>query len=112
MLRPFSILLSFTILFSLLISCHNCICAPSDGLRLGMISFDSADIDTMIIRKFEKESNFSHLIDTSLWDRSKVIFSAQNDTFQMGAFLGGILLQSKFDYQISIPSVNRTISVT
>ena len=30
----------------------------------------------------------------------------------MGAFLGGILLQSKFDYQIFIPAVNRTTNLT
>jgi hypothetical protein len=108
MLRFFSLI----VLLALFTSCHNCICALSEGLRLGLISFDSTEIDTMIIRKFDKGSNFSHLIDTSQWDRSKVAFYSYNDTFQMGAFLGGILLQSKFDYQVFIPAVNRTINIT
>src|SRR5258705_3698469 len=95
--------LAFIIASTFMISCQNCICLTSDGLKLGMVSFDSTDIDTIIIRKFEKGNNFNQLIDTSQWDRAKVIFRAQNDTFQMGAFIGGILLQSKFDYQAFIP---------
>ena len=93
-------------------SCQNCVCIPSDGLRLAMISFDSADIDTLILRKFAKGSGFSHMIDTVQWDRSKVVFSVRNDTFQMGAFVGGILPQSKFDYQVFLPAPNRTFSIT
>jgi len=77
-----------------------------------MVSFDSTDIDTIIIRKFEKGSDFSHFIDTSQWDRNNVVFSARNDTFQMGAYIGGILLQSKFDYQVFIPSLNKIFSIT
>jgi hypothetical protein len=77
-----------------------------------MISFDSSDIDTMIIRKFEKETNFNRMIDTSQWDRSKVVFHVQNDTLQMGAFVGDILLQSKYDYEVYVPAANRTFKVT
>ena len=77
-----------------------------------MVSFDSSDIDTMIIRKFERGTNFARMIDTSQWDRSKVVFRAEKDTFQMGAFIGGILLQSKFDYQVFVPALNRTFRIT
>lgn len=104
--------LAFIIASAFMISCQNCICLPSDGLKLGMVSFDSTDIDTIIIRKFEKGNNFNRLIDTSQWDRTKVIFYSQNDTFQMGAFLGGILLKSNFDYQVFVPALNRTYNIT
>ncbi len=104
--------LSSLLLFSILNSCQDCICLPSDGLRLGMISFDSTEIDTIMIRRFDKGSNFTRPIDSSQWDRSKVVFRAQNDTFQMGAFVGGILLQSKFDFEIYFPGLSRTFRIT
>jgi len=85
---------------------------PSDGLRLGMISFSSTEIDTLITRKFSKGSNFSKQIDTTIFDQNNVMFTAQNDTFQMGSWKGDILLSSKYDYQVFIPAINRTISVT
>jgi hypothetical protein len=105
-------LLSFISLFAFFASCDHCICAPSPGLRLAMVSFDSTDIDTMILRKFEKRSNFSRLVDTLQCDITKVVFRAQNDTFQMAAYSGALLLRSEFDYQIVLPALSRTFRIT
>jgi len=76
-----------------------------------MVSFDSTDIDTIIIRKFQKGNDFRDLVDTLQWDRARVIFHAQADTFQMSAFIGDILPQSTFDYQVYIPALNRTFKI-
>ena len=108
MLRGFVILLSVV----LLVSCQNCICIPSDGLRLGFVSFDSADVDTIIIRKFEKGNSFSHLVDTLQWDRSNLVFSHQKDTFEIGIRVGDILLKSNYDYNVVIPAINRTFAIS
>ena len=108
MLRSFT----FLILIVSIFSCHNCICVPSDGLRLGMISFSSTEIDTLITRKFSKGSNFSRQIDTTILDKNNVMFTAQNDTFQMSSWKGDILLSSKYDYQLYIPAINRLINIT
>lgn len=105
-----------TLVFILIIiffnSCNHCICGPSDGLRLGMVSFSATEIDTVITKKFVKGSNFSLHIDSTIMDQNNVMFKAQNDTFQMGSWRGDILLSSKYDYQVFIPAVNRTISIT
>ena len=87
-------------------------CLPSDGLRPGLIAFDSTDVDTIIIKRFEKGNNFTHGVDTSQWDRWKVVFTRQNDTFQMSIFVGDILLKSTSDYQVFIPSISRTFAIT
>jgi len=108
MLRAFLILLSV----SFFVSCQNCICLPSDGLRLGFISFDSTDVDTIIIRKFEKGNNFTHLVDTSQWDRNNVVFARQNDTLQLVIYVGYIRLKSNYDYKVIIPAINRTFAIT
>ena len=94
-----------------LASCHNCVCAPSNGLQLALITFDSTEVDTIITRKFQKGSNFSQLIDTVQWDRSRVDFRKHTDTFQMASWAGDLLLHSQYDYQVFIPAANRTFTV-
>lgn len=93
-------------------SCKNCNCVPSDGLKLGLISFDSSEINTIVIKKFEKGSGFNHLVDTSFFDRGINIFYPKNDTFEMAAYPGNMPLKSNFDYEIVITSANRTYQVT
>jgi len=87
-------------------------CVPSDGLRLGLVDFNSADADTIIVRKFQRGDNFTKLIDTLQWDNSNVVFYPRGDTLQMGEFIAGILLESKFDYQVFFPAVSRTYHIT
>jgi hypothetical protein len=87
-------------------------CVPSDGLQLGLVEFNSADIDTIIVRKFERGDNFTKLIDTLQWDQSNVIFYSRADTLQMGEFIESMLLQSKFDYQVYFPAAARTFHIT
>lgn len=108
MFRGFVILLS--VVFA--VSCQNCICIPSDGLRLGFVSFDSADVDTIIITKFEQGNSFSHLVDTLQWDRSNIVFTHQKDTFEIGIRVGDILLKSNYDYKVAIPAINRTFAIS
>lgn len=108
MLRGFAILLCVLAL----VSCQNCICLPSEGLRLGLVSFDSTDVDTIILSKFEKGTSFSHLVDTLQWDRSNLVFMHKNDTFEMGIHVGDILLKSNYDYKVVIPAINRTFAIS
>ena len=93
-------------------SCKNCVCLPSEGLRLTMISFTPSDVDTLVIRKFEKGTAFNHLIDTTQWDGSNVVFRAQNDTLEMAAMIGGLGLKSNFDYEVYVPAIGRTYKIS
>ena len=113
MLKTFMLrVIVFLFLVTSIASCKDCNCVPSDGLRLGLISFDSTEINTIVIRKFEKGSGFNHLIDTSLFDNGTNIFYPKKDTFEMGAFPGNMPLKSNFDYEINVPLANRTYQVT
>jgi hypothetical protein len=100
------------VLSAFLTACGNCICRQSEGLRLGLVSFDSTDVDTIIVRKFEKGNNFTHLVDTTEWDRTNVAFAHRNDTFEIGMFAPVILLKSGYDYKVVIPSVTKTFAIT
>ena len=104
--------LALILWLSSMISCQNCLCVPSDGLRLGLVAFDPSEIDTIVVRKFEKGKDFAKLIDTLQWDRMNVIFYARADRLEMGEFIGGMLLESKFDYQVFFPALDRTYSMT
>src|SRR5215831_14018643 len=92
--------LALVVCFASMISCQDCPCIPSDGLRLGLVAFDSADLEIIVVRKFAKGNLFANEIDTMRWDRTNVVFYAHSDTLEMGEFIGGMLLESKFDYQI------------
>jgi hypothetical protein len=92
-------------------SCHDCVCASSDGLKVSFISFDSTEIDTIIARKFQKGSNFTQLIDSLQWDKTNLSLNKHNDSFQMGSWIGKILLQSQYDYQLFMPANNRIFKI-
>jgi len=77
-----------------------------------MVSFDSTDVDTIILRKFEKGTNFTQLVDTLQWDRSNVVFTDQRDTFRIAIHVGDVLLKSGFDYKVVIPATNRTFQIS
>lgn len=104
--------ITFLILLVSIYSCQHCECVSSFGLRLGLISFDSADINKVVIRKFEKGTNFNHLLDTSIYDNGTNIFYPGNDTFEMRTFPGDMPLKSNFDYEVNFPSANRTYKIT
>ena len=100
------------LLLTSITSCHHCECVASWGLKLGFIDFNGTDIDTIIVRKFEKGNNFNHLLDTVQWDHSNVQFDSQGSTFRMRSWDGDLTLKSIFDYQVMIPSINRTYNIT
>jgi hypothetical protein len=93
-------------------SCHHCECVASNRLMLGFISFHATDIDTIVVRKFEKGNNFNHLLDTIQWDDSNVRFYDNGNAFLMGSWMADMLLKSNFDYEVTIPSTNRTYKIT
>lgn len=105
-------LITLLILLTSIYSCDHCKCVSSFGLRLGLAAFQPTDIDTIIVRKFEKGNNFNHLLDTVQWDRSNVMFEVQSDTFEMGSWNEIQLLRSQYDYKIYIPSINKTYQIT
>ena len=75
------------------------------------IGFPLADIDTFIIRKFEPGTNFQKQIDTSLvqhydYYQLAVTYQISHDTTFVNVQDNGI--KAGFDWEIFIPSLNRT----
>lgn len=100
-------LLAFT---SLLISCSDHPCSKAD-LSYRLIGFSDADADTIILRRFEKNSLV--VKDSFIFDPANAIrFARFGDTLNMVAYPGNALMASDHDYQVFFPGAARTISVT
>lgn len=102
-----SLILLLTIIIS---SCGESPCVKTE-LRYSLIGFSDAESDTIIIRRFTK--NTSQLTDTVLFDEANAIrFSRSNDTLTMGAYSSAALLESNYDYQLYFPQPNKVFNIT
>jgi len=102
----FSFLLLLTV--SALQSCTKTPCINAT-LEFGLISFSDTESDSIILRRFEKGSNFRSLTDTFLLD---IQFTRTNDTLNIASTRSIGLLTSRFDYEIYLPVAAKLFRVT
>ena len=96
-------------------ACGSYNCGEAEGLRISTIGLTAVEIDTIILRKFTKGSGFTSRIDTLSVNSSNALFQfpyTTKDTSFMGVLSAGVLLKSKYDYEIYIPAVNKLVSIT
>lgn len=89
---------------------HECKRAASN---IALVSYLPAETEAVIVRKFEKNSSFTTMIDTFYIDRLTSSYQNKNDTLEIFASYGaddGLL--SKYDYEIYLPGINRLYQVT
>lgn len=90
-------------------SCGEYPCAKAD-LRYGLIGFTNAESDTIIIRRFTKNSLV--VKDSFFFDENNPIrFQRFADTLQMVAYTSDALLESNFDYQIFFPGAGKIFNI-
>ncbi len=108
-MKKILILASLIIILS---SCDREIECGDPPINLNFIGFSQSSLDTIVIRKFSKESNFQNQIDSiQATSRNSTIVNT-SDTASLN--LGDIYRNPRFgfDWQIFIPSINRTIYLT
>jgi len=97
-------------------ACKSIHCSNQDIVPV-FIGFSASDIDTFIIRTYQKADNFQHLLDTALITNDKRMgwYISSNDTTTVVLdFIGGErkkYLIPGYDWQIYIPSLQRTDSI-
>jgi hypothetical protein len=97
-------------LILILASCGESPCIKT-VLRYSLIGFSDAESDTIIIRRFTK--NTSQLKDTFFFDETNAIrFNRSNDTLTMTAYSSTALLESNYDYQLYFPQPNKLFNIT
>lgn len=95
----------------LLASCGQYPCAKGE-LRYHLIDFSDADADTIILRRFPKNSTI--LADSFVFNETNPIrfVRVSSDTLVMPFYITTGLLQSNYDYQLYFPGAARVISIT
>ena len=101
-------------LSTLFLSCtkeYDCLDNPIVPL---FINFSSNDLDTLTLRKFKAEDNFHTLIDTiSIITDSNEIFSYYDSSAGAALILHKeIGIRNGYDWQLCIPSKNKTICIS
>lgn len=89
---------------------HKCLRVES---HIVLVSYLPAETEAVIVKRFEKNSDFATLTDTFPLNRLNSTYQHKNDTLEIFASFGtdnGLL--SKYDYEIYLPAVNRLYRVT
>jgi hypothetical protein len=92
-------------------SCNNCRCVDVDATP-NFIGFDSSDISSIVIKKFEKGSGFTKFIDSVHLTTNDFCIQMRGDTIDFPARSGDLSINPRFDWKILLPNVNRSYNIT
>lgn len=106
------LLLSYTILLaiaaSLLQACTKTDCADAE-LHFGLVGFSDHEADSIILRRFTKNSGFTSLVDTARLD---IGFKRSNDTLGIASQLVNLQMTSGYDFEFYFPVAGRSYRIT
>lgn len=99
-----------TILFVITIF-PNCGTTPCGiaTLDYGLIGFADQESQNIVLRKFEKNSNFTNKFDTIILQTQ---FTRSNDTLEIAINKSDELLLSQYDYEVYFPSASRVFRIS
>jgi hypothetical protein len=105
----YKFLILYLVAFSV-ISCSEYPCTKGD-LRFTLIGFSDTESDTIILRRFQKNSLV--IKDSfSFTPLNPIRFARFGDTLTMTAYLSDALMQSDYDYQLFFPGAGRMFHIT
>jgi hypothetical protein len=85
----------------------------SDGyIVVNFIDYTSEELDTLVIKKFTNTIPQEEIFSRTLIKDSTMSFRVSNDTSQLSTFFNPDFFTQSYNWQIIIPSVNKTISIT
>ena len=105
---------------TLLLSCTMRVPCDDGNIKLGFISFSDTATNSFILRQFKKATNFKTLVDTILITQTNGSYKKFNDSLQVeysfntkhGYTSSKHGLTSEFDYEIYLPSLNKTFQIS
>jgi len=106
----------FLLLFST-VSFFSCDYRCRDNeLKLAFVNFDSADINTILVRRYQPDNTFQNPIDTILITRNngRYMFTLVSDTTIIFRNSSDDSLQivSGYDWEFYLPTANKTIRIS
>ena len=102
----------FGCLLILISSCNSEYNCSNNTLKLTFIGYSKADVDTLIVKKYAANTNFQELQDSMVITRDTSGIAQSNDTISFGVNAPNNIIQFGSDWQVSIPSTNKTISIS
>lgn len=112
MKRIFAVLIISVTIISVTASCGGTCSCMDDSLVPAFIGYDTSELDTVIIKRFAKGSNFGQQLDSFAFTTATVVYSKSGDTTNIVAMRGDQRLSVDSDWQVSIPSGNRTVRIS
>jgi len=99
-----------------LVSISSC-CKQRDCLtghitEIDLASYTSSDIDTIIVRRFVRASNFHNLIDTIMLNQTNSNGYVNGDTTRVYISDTAVAMKANYDYEIYIPATNNVAKVS
>ncbi|GEM_PF-2173093 len=105
----FSVLLAIVIM--LLASCsRTCYCTAAT-LYMDYVSFANTTTDTIVVRRYTKNSNFASLLDTALLTSHNAVYTTRQDTLSIRPNAEAVTLRSFYDYILYLPAIKRSDSL-
>lgn len=102
---PFLFLLAFA-------SCSKtCFCTMAT-LYPAYVAFNPGETDTIILRRYDRNSNFDRLLDTAIITDQNAVFSFNQDTLSIRSDAEALTLRSFFDYVLYLPTLQRSDSIS
>lgn len=93
-------------------ACKKCDCID-ENLSPNFVSFDSSEIDTIVIRKYFKDNSFNDLIDTaSFFVNQSYGIKKNGDTLSFPYRSGDFSVSADFDWIIFLPSTNTSMKIS
>ncbi|HEU5051752.1 MAG TPA: hypothetical protein VFT78_01500 [Hanamia sp.] len=101
------------ILFAFLSSC----CKQKDCLtghitEIDLASYSASDIDTIVVRRFIKASDFQNLVDTVILNQINSRVYPNGDTTRVHLYDTSVALKATYDYEIYIPATRTVAKVS
>jgi len=88
---------------------HQC---PKESLFPAYISYADAEVDTLILRRFQPGSNFTQQVDSTVLTSGNCHFSRTSDTITVFASDDKNRFNDAYDWQISNPFDGKTVSIS
>ena len=97
----------------ILSSCHKAHCNTA-SFSLGLVAFSTAESDTIILRRFDKGTNFTSEHDSLLIDTLNTPFQRYSDTTILYYRTpdGLSVFTEEYDYEIYLSKLNRVFRLT
>lgn len=110
-IRVFLFLTLFIVLFIPFSCGKKCTCSPG-GLDIEFVGFTLTEVDTVVVRKFHKGTNFLSQIDSAILNTNNSGYTQSNDTIFFQELYRSPYFESINDYELFFPEPNLTYRLT